>query len=133
MLIFLGFTAQILGTDSTEANCMIMARNSPIRPMINQGIQMLRQTGTLDILKRKWNTQLPNSAIELKTVLSTEHTAVVFFAFGASLFLSTVLLVTEVIVSQLLRRAPAAVAVSSSTGAVGWRKFKAVKKMYPAN
>ena len=104
--MFSGLKPQILGTDSTEANCMILAKNSPMRPMINQGIQILRQTGTLDILKHKWNAQLPNADNELKTVLSAEHTAVVFFAFGVALFLSSTIFLSEVLLFYLVFNGP---------------------------
>ena len=75
-----------------------------MRPMINEGIQTLRQTGTLGVISKKWETKLPNADLELKTILSTEHTAVVFLAFGAALVLAGAIFLTELGLSSIFVR-----------------------------
>ncbi len=62
------------------------------------GVQRLRQTGTLDVIKKKWTTYVGGGSPTEGEVLTVKQTAIVFIAYSAILCCCGVIFVGELLV-----------------------------------
>ncbi len=83
--------------DAVYAGSVILGRRSPLTPVINAGIQRLRQTGTFDVILSKWmrEEKASFSSSEAHAPLAGSQVGLAFVLYGAVCGACVVILAAE--------------------------------------
>ncbi len=95
-----GVDLQLVTKEYGFAGSLIFEKRSPLSKMFNKGIQRLRQTGTFDVIKTKWEigknsaSKEGSNSFEVEA-LAARQTSLVFLVYGFVSVSTAIVLIME--------------------------------------
>ncbi len=95
------FTPQQIGQVIPHTAHMVLWKNSPLLPMMNQGILRMLQCGSFDILTKRFDTYIPVKEELATKSVRTDHVLLIFSSFALCLLAILIILGGEILHRKL--------------------------------